>query len=149
MPAKKESPKPAPKKEKKALKRDREEDEFKEPSNDEEKEKELPLESAPKKDKRAAGVCTLTCAPRMVNPRGEDGQLTKDNPTISKRWLACELTCDEGNSKRSDVWLQRDVCLSGKENVSMVKQIKYFLYMFKACSCGHSYHNIGKIELDL
>ena len=104
----------------------------------------------PQKEKKekTTGYCTLTCVPRTVHPR-KDGSLDLTTPMVSRRWLDCELKCDQGDGQKKDIWLARDIALKGKQAVNSVKQIKFFLFGLKSCDCGNKYHEINKVALDL
>ena len=113
----------------------------------------MPKDESPKpktqtKPYNRGANCTLTCEPRTVYPK-KDGVLDMDSPTVSKRWLDCVLKCDIGDGERKDIWLPRETALKGKAAVGQVKQMKFFLFGLKQCSCGLNYHSITKLALDI
>jgi len=93
-------------------------------------------------------TCTLSCEPRTVYPK-KDGVLDMDSPIVSKRWLNCTLKCDVGDGEKTDIWLPRETALKGKAAVSQVKQMKFFLFGLKDCSCDLKFHSITKLALDI
>jgi len=88
--------------------------------------------------------CTLYTKPKLLNPRGEDGQLDTSTQILSYKWVDACLKCQKGDKIKEGLWLKKADVKDQKRNPN--KTLRYFLFEFKDCSCCNKYHTIDKIE---
>ncbi len=94
--------------------------------------------------------CTLTCIPRMIGKKRDDGSIDNSNPSKSYKWLSGTLTCSDGNGRRDDLWIKTEEVSQGAfAYVKASNQMRFFLYdLGEKCDCG-GYHRLEKISINL
>jgi len=75
--------------------------------------------------------CTLYTKPRLLNPRGSDGQLDTSTQIISYKWVDASLKCQRGDKTKYKLWLKRSEVKDQKKKPN--KMLRYFLFDFKDC----------------